>query len=138
MFHLKSRKSKLKIPVKDWNMVCAFLSNLCGGNGIVVERPDNPSASNPPRISLAEEVEKDNNETTATELGSGVSEGEFDGNKSDAWTSGQGTDCKIKVLTRSVYKNTERYDFYREITISASGKIKAVSAEVANVYSYCG
>ena len=52
MFHVSPLKNRFKLRVSDFNKIVEFLNNLCGGLGITIKRPDNPSASNPPMVEI--------------------------------------------------------------------------------------
>lgn len=54
MFHVVDTFKRLisRRAAGEFNKIAAFLNNLCGGDYIIVERPDVPTADRPPRITL--------------------------------------------------------------------------------------
>lgn len=55
MFHLNDNFKRVLSPAEWRNKVSAFLNNICGDGYIEVDRPDNPSPSNPPCIKISED-----------------------------------------------------------------------------------
>ena len=52
MFHVSTIKKLFKLRASDYNKIAEYLNNLCGGLGINIKRPDNPSATHPPVVEL--------------------------------------------------------------------------------------
>lgn len=158
MFHARDRFKRLfsREAADAVNAHSAYLNNLCGGDGIAVNRPDKPGPDNPPRISIrVEELQRMINATNAGNASATDKELESAHNgygppstdipspsesnnhmKTDSWTRGDedAADHKpcgavVPVCTRVVDGGTTLYFIFRKMTFDMDGKLASVSEE---------
>lgn len=158
MFHIKSFKNRFKVNVDSLNQIVEYLNNLCGGAGITVERPDTPSAGNPPTISLDVEkagelladpivnaVKKDPEKTKTQARAAKVNETSSEivlWNKGEATidntqTEGVGFECQVPVSitnpsASSGEQSGKRLLWWAKLTFNANGLLTKVTAMPSN------
>ena len=135
MFRLKTLKSKFKFSASEYNMIVAFLNNLCQGFGIKIQRPDNPAPSIPVVVSIDEKVipsakcgDKEDHSDDGTVP---IVNGDLSGDELWTWEAGgkNGFDMDVYCLTTKPAQSSTYHDLRRcRLTVSRSGLV--VKAEM--------
>lgn len=137
MFHVSTLKNRFKLRTDDYNKIAEYLNNLCGGIGIQIKRPDNPSASNPPVVEIdrgqlfdiLNELLASKTPTNPAELTSGFGTGNPSADSTEAVFGAKSPGAKLKVCTRVTDDGSEYHFKFRTFTISADGRIVKISGE---------
>ena len=142
MFHVSQMKNRFKLRVSDFNKIAEYLNNLCGGLGITVKRPDNPSATNPPMIELdrndldkaIKELTKPKEPQNPTELASGYPNGSATEQKTDTFTASAAPTAKgvkVHLLCRGANAQDGEHVVvaWRPFVIAADGRIYSIGEE---------
>ena len=138
MFHVSLMKNRFKLRVSDFNKIAEYLNNLCGGLGINVKRPDNPSASSPPVVeidraglmAMLKELLASTEPVSPVEMPSGE-DGCRSGNSTinDPWTAGGEKGLLIYLPCRTAVNNNYGEMHWRPFKIAPDGRIFSVGAE---------
>jgi hypothetical protein len=145
MFHVwsgfRSRMSVFSIPLSWFKGVTNFVNNLVQGEGIEIEKPDNPKNDTPVRIKLSEQVLntlKNIDELVVTQpppatnsLPSGRVVTKSHANDLSTFTAGEvgGNGIKIHVVCRSTDDGATAGLHFREFTITSDGRIQFIAGE---------
>ena len=145
MFHVSTLKNRFKLRVDDFSKIAEYLNNLCGGMGIKIKRPDNPSASNPPVVEISREELADmlkellasSEPQNPTELPSGEKgDTALDANDTATWTAGGPTGLLIYLPCKSESAGNRGRLHWRPFKITSDGRIFSVGEESAYTKYY--
>ena len=138
MFHVSLMKNRFKLRVSDFNKIAEYLNNLCGGLGINVKRPDNPSASSPPVVeidraglmAMLKELLASTEPVSPVEMPSGEKgDTSLAANDETVWTAGGEKGLLIYLPCKSESAGNRGRLHWRPFKITPDGRIFSVGAE---------
>ena len=142
MFHLSLLKKRFRLRVSEYNKIVEYLNNLCGGFGINMKRPDNPSASSPPMVEIDRKALQTMMQQSFSvpapanpiELSSGYPVGGTAEQKTDTFTASANPNAKgvkVHLLCRGADANDgEHIAFaWRPFIITADGRVYSIGQE---------
>lgn len=159
MFHVRLfGKNRFKWDRDSINKIADYLNNLCAGEGLKMDRPDTPSAGNPPRVALDIEkaselladsivntVKKDPEKTKTQARAAKVNETSseivlWDKGKatiSDAQVENVGFECQVPISITNPGASGNEQDgkrllWWAKLTFNANGLLTKVTAMPSN------
>ena len=152
MFHLNLLKNRFRMRVSEYNKIVEYLNNLCGGFGINMKRPDNPSASSPPMVEIDRSALltimqqslstlTPSNPSNPVVLTSGE-KGDVGTDSNDTthdWTASTGANArglKIFLPCKSESSGVNGQIHWREFTLTPDGRVYHVATESGTPTQY--